>query len=179
MSEERPPVDRGRILAVRLGVNPNSSGHGIPWAALFFLPSSAVSVLLAAITARSLDRALRRHRLENQIVASPLALVVTPAIWGLTWTAVALSWSLFLPQVAPFLGTGRFSWFSVALMAAVGLPMTVLAHRCRRCAGLRRASLKSAAVALVGAGLLGAVYLGGLRGILWSDLPLAAVHMYF
>lgn len=173
----------GRVLVARLGINPNSSGHGVLWAALFFLPPSLVSVLLAAVVEGPLDRALHQHRLEKEREAAPrpLAQAVTVAIWGLTWAGVALSWSMLLLMVASSLGMPPLMyWFCALLTAAVALPLAFLAHRCRHHEGLRRASLQAAGAALAGPVLVTLIYL------IWQrppfDPPLlylaVAAHMY-
>jgi hypothetical protein len=38
---------RGRILKMRMGVNPNSSGHGVLFGSMFFIPYSVLSSLVA------------------------------------------------------------------------------------------------------------------------------------
>ena len=54
--------ESGRILSMRLGINPNSSGHGILWGALFFLPTGLLALLLSAWVQSRLDRALEEYR---------------------------------------------------------------------------------------------------------------------
>jgi hypothetical protein len=49
------------MLSVRLGANPNSSGHGILWGALFFLPMVTAGAVLAGILEKALDKALAEH----------------------------------------------------------------------------------------------------------------------
>lgn len=52
----------GSFFSVRLGINPNSSGHGILWGAMFFLPMSVVGTLLALLLDGELSQALERFR---------------------------------------------------------------------------------------------------------------------
>jgi len=59
--EPRPHRQDGRVIRARLGANPNSSGHGILWGALFFLPMATAGVVLAGILEKSLDKALAEH----------------------------------------------------------------------------------------------------------------------
>ena len=47
---------------MRLGINPNSSGHGILWGAMFFLPVSFVGVLVSAILSEHLNKALSDYK---------------------------------------------------------------------------------------------------------------------
>jgi len=62
----RPVADgvqaKGKILKVRMGINPNSSGHGILWGAMFFLPYSTVGSLLAGTAVGWVDEALEKYR---------------------------------------------------------------------------------------------------------------------
>jgi hypothetical protein len=50
------------LLRFRVGTNPNSSGHGVLWGALFFLPLSLLGVLAAGLVSSELDEALKRFR---------------------------------------------------------------------------------------------------------------------
>ncbi|MEW6523591.1 MAG: hypothetical protein AB1445_08505 [Bacillota bacterium] len=64
MVDEYTGPARGRVIKMRLGINPNSSGHGILWGAMFFLPMSALGAILASTIERRLARSLRQHK-EN------------------------------------------------------------------------------------------------------------------
>ncbi|MEW6242945.1 MAG: hypothetical protein AB1497_01480 [Bacillota bacterium] len=59
---EDASIGRGRVLRARLGINPNSSGHGILWGAMFFLPLSVAGALLAGAIETWLNRALKEER---------------------------------------------------------------------------------------------------------------------
>lgn len=158
---------RGRILGARLGINPNSSGHGVLWAALLFLPTALVSLLMVAVTGGRLDRALERYRSEEASESVPpwhAGLVV--ATWGLAWAVFGLSWSAFIASIAT-------TWSAVpsldhllvaaVIAAAVGLPLASLAYRRRHNAVLRQVSLLCAVVALVGLAALGFMYVTWFR----------------
>jgi len=56
----------GRIMVARLGANPNSSGHGVLWGALFFVPMATAGAVLASILEKSLDKALAEHKGGNR-----------------------------------------------------------------------------------------------------------------
>ncbi len=55
----------GCIMVARLGANPNSSGYGILWGALFFLPVATAGAVLASILEKSLDKALAEYKGTN------------------------------------------------------------------------------------------------------------------
>ena len=46
----------------RLGINPNSSGHGILWGAMFFLPLSFISLFVSVLVSERLNKALRDYK---------------------------------------------------------------------------------------------------------------------
>lgn len=47
-----------------MGINPNSSGHGILWGALFFMPYSLLSFILLGGLEKELEAGLRKYREE-------------------------------------------------------------------------------------------------------------------
>lgn len=49
----------GKILRMRLGINPNSSGHGLLYGGLFFLPLATAGAVLASMVWSELDRMMR------------------------------------------------------------------------------------------------------------------------
>jgi len=126
---------RGNIRAVRGGINPNSSGHGVLWASLLFLPHALMSTLLQVMMSDPLDQALQRYRLEqNPGRVRSTGLVAVS--WALVWALSAAAWIALL-------SLRMFGWPLYALLAAGGISVSGLA-----CLGYARRSAGSLRLAI-------------------------------
>lgn len=121
---------KGSILSLRMGINPNSSGYGIIFGAMFFLPYSVVGSLLTGVMASAVDAALERYR-HAQDVAERGKRAVVPILWGLAWTGFCAAWSVFLSQILMDVSP----WLCGCISVLVAGPITYLAYtrRTDRC----------------------------------------------
>lgn len=118
-------ASRGRILKMRLGVNPNSSGHGVLYGWMFFLPYSVLSSIVANAVLSGLDNALVSYRdTRSQPSRADRALAV--AVWTLAWGGFVAVWAALLSSMI-LVRTPIMNW--VLLGAAATLPIAFLAYR--------------------------------------------------
>jgi hypothetical protein len=89
--EVKKPKGKGRILRLRLGINPNSSGYGILWGAYFFLPPAVVSTLVTVIMDSWLRKALIDDAEEKTSILRKWTPIV-PLLWGLAWAGFFAGW---------------------------------------------------------------------------------------
>ena len=82
---------KGKVLRIRMGINPNSSGYGILWGAYFFLPPVAVSTLATVIMETRLRKALEDY-LEDKASVIRKADLIVPLLWVLAWVGFFISW---------------------------------------------------------------------------------------
>ncbi|MGI6666567.1 MAG: SPASM domain-containing protein [Bacillota bacterium] len=116
---------RGRILKMRLGVNPNSSGHGVLFGSMFFIPYSVLSSLVANAVVSGLDEALVSYR-DARSKPSPADRGLSVAVWTLAWAGFAGVWAAFLSTMILY---GVPIWSRVLLAAVAALPIAFLAYR--------------------------------------------------
>jgi len=109
---------RGNIRAVRGGINPNSSGHGVLWAGLFFLPHSLVSALMQGSMAHLLAHALERYR-EGGTEGATGFRGLAPVWWTLAWVLSASAWITLLAVLG---------WPVPLLVGIAGLVVSGLAY---------------------------------------------------
>jgi hypothetical protein len=168
-------VNNGRILKVRMGINPNSSGHGILFGSMFFLPYSIAGSFLAAIGSTWLDEALKRYNMSDQFprtgtadepwpeavigaanatdAKSPAEVVsgraerTAPIFFGLAWAGFSAAWSVFLTTQI----TSIPLWVVVSCLLT--FPVIFLAYRKRHNRMLATVAARSAKLSLVGLGV--------------------------
>ena len=148
---------RGRILQVRLGINPNSSGFGIHYAFFFFLPPAILSLLVALVVEPWLRRALRSQQPASDrdtTARGAVAALVWALAWALPWVGVFVFWEparvLALSTSDPVGITG--SYFTILLLVLcvlITLAITYLVWRCRRHPLLAKSSAAAAGSALI------------------------------
>lgn len=183
---KRKPAGEGRIYRLRLGINPNSSGYGILWGAIFFLPPALIGAFLTGIYQRRLDRALAGYRRKEAVTGSASAAVLLT--WGAAWLVFSGAWFIFLLDlmVRPLLDRHDLSYiFSATAAVLAVIPVTLLTVYCRkdpRLAGLTFFSLKTALLAplLLALGYL--VFVHRSLSLLSIDLSAAVaalVYIYF
>jgi hypothetical protein len=137
---------KGRIIQMRLGINPNSSGHGILWASLFFLPFSVILLLVYPVE-KQLAAALERYRLGT--VRRRFAPEMLP-VWLLAWSGFSFLWAYLITSLEPR-QAGQLLPAALVLAAVVVLVVVLLLYRCRHQPGLPELSRKAALTALFGA----------------------------
>lgn len=167
---------KGRILQMRPGINPNSSGYGILWGAIFFLPFSTVVLLVSAVE-KSLARALERHKAET--AGRRLAPELLP-IWLFSWAGFAFVWAYLITSLEP--GHSRDGLSASLAVAAFSLPVfLVLLYRCRHRPGLPELSRKAALMALygtLGVTVLALLSVAGNLGLPFWLTALIAILVY-
>jgi hypothetical protein len=116
---------RGRILKMRLGVNPNSSGHGVLFGSMFFIPYSVLSSLVAGAVLSGLDDALVSYR-DARSKPSRADRALSVGVWTLAWGGFAAVWAAVLSSMI-LIGTPIMNW--VLLGAVATLPIAFFAYR--------------------------------------------------
>jgi hypothetical protein len=116
---------RGRILKMRLGVNPNSSGHGVLFGSMFFIPYSVLSSLVASAVLSGLDDALVSYR-DARSEPSRADRALSVGVWTLAWGGFAAVWATVLSSMI-LIGTPIMNW--VLLGAVATLPIAFFAYR--------------------------------------------------
>jgi len=111
------PPENGQVFKVRIGMNPNSSGHGILFGSMAFLPYAVVSAFLAkACLSPSLDEALKQYRQRPS--RSHLRGFVA-ACWGLSWLGFSGVWTFLMSSMVGTLSPYLLGSLSAALSVAI------------------------------------------------------------
>ncbi len=116
---------RGRIFKMRLSVNPNSSGHGILFGSMFFIPYSSLSSIMANAVVSGLDDALVSYR-DTRAEPSRADRALAVTVWTLAWAGLAAIWAVLLSTMI-LIAAPIWGW--VLLGTAATLPIAFLAYR--------------------------------------------------
>lgn len=117
---------KGKILQVRMGINPNSSGHGILWGALFFMPYSLLSFILLGGLEKELETGLREYR-EEVMAWKKRDMVLISLLWFLIWLVFSVCWGAFLTVI-----TGSFPYVFTVFAVVVTFLIPCLVYTSRQ-----------------------------------------------
>ena len=133
---------KGRVLRLRMGINPNSSGYGIVWGAYFFLPPAVVSTLVTVIMEARLSKALKDY-IEDKSTAIRKRDLIVPLLWGLAWVGFFTSWlDLVMGELSE-----SYLLLAISILATVFI--TYLVWSCKDHQLMKKATINSAVVAFI------------------------------
>lgn len=146
---------KGRVLRMRMGINPNSSGYGILWGGMVFLPPAVIGTVVTAIVGARLSRALKAYR-ENVARDDHKRSWIQLVLWGLAWIGFFVPWLVLCVAVD---AQDIFFYLLSGLSALITISLVYLMGRCRELVLLRKVAVLSVIVTLLVDGLLGGVLL--------------------
>ena len=133
---------KGRVLRLRLGINPNSSGYGIVWGAYFFLPPAVISTLVTVIMEARLSKALLDY-IDDKSTAIRKRDLIVPLLWGLAWVGFFTSWlDLIMDELSE-------SYLLPAISIVATIFISYLVWLCKDHQLMKKATIDSAVVTLI------------------------------
>ncbi|MCL6581376.1 MAG: hypothetical protein K6U08_07165 [Firmicutes bacterium] len=157
------------LLRFRVGTNPNSSGHGILWGAMFFVPVSVLGLITAGLVSGRLDEVLKRYREEAvgppaRGPAGGAALVV--GLWTAAWAGFGAAWAVLLTTVTT-LGQGSLGIaFGVVLALLTVAPVVAALLPLRHDPVVGLLTRRAALLALVPVAIAGLLWLVGRQPLM-------------
>ena len=133
---------KGRVLRIRMGINPNSSGYGVLWGGYFFLPPVVVSTLVTVIMETRLRKALEDY-CKDRIPVRLKGDLIVPLLWCLAWAGFFISWLDLVMEELPE------SYFLPAISILATIFITYLAWQHKDHRLIRKVTITSAGVTMV------------------------------